>query len=150
MFPSMDPVTERIDALVDELGIEPVTEASFRRDRARLAKKFFVVYGVHEMEIDDLIRANELPEDEMVQDWIELHAVEPYVCRKAKPPDLPRETATQNESRESGFFVFGRKCRVARLVPILRPWTRSTQDSSRGPSGCLNLSRLASWHVWLH
>jgi hypothetical protein len=103
---------QTIEELVDELGIEEMTPTRFENERARLAKKFYMVYGVLAYdEIDELIRENEVRMDELVQEWINLHALSPYIQRESRPPKDAKATASQNQSRETGSFYFRRSGR---------------------------------------
>src|SRR5262249_50685844 len=88
-----------------------MTPAMFLRERARLEKQFLIPYGVHTAaEIDRMIRSGEIQESELVQDWIELHELEPYVFSNARrrPPDTRRSDDLGQEGRESGLFAFRR------------------------------------------
>jgi hypothetical protein len=98
-----------IDDLLEEFKTEPFTLADFRRERALLERRFLMTYGIHAVDIDDLVRRGELHNTELVEQWVALHALAPYVNARDRPPRPPPMQAHEeaHASRESGFFIFG-------------------------------------------
>lgn len=69
-----------IDDLLAEFGTESFTLADFQRERAELELRFLAVHGTHAEDIDAAIRRGVLPcTDSLVEEWIDLWALAPYV-----------------------------------------------------------------------
>jgi hypothetical protein len=96
-----------IDDLLEEFGSEPFTLADFRRERAQLERRFLMTYGIHAVDIDDVVRRGDLHSTELVEQWVALHALAPYVGARDRPPRPPIEAPETHAGRESGLFVFG-------------------------------------------
>lgn len=70
----------RIDDLLAEFGTEAFTLADYKRERAALERRFLAVHGTHAEDIDVAIRRGVLPcTDPLVEDWVALQALAPYV-----------------------------------------------------------------------
>lgn len=68
-----------IDDLLEECGVRPFTLEVFRREKARLEKRFLMIYAIHSSEIDEAVYEGELHQTELGDEWISLHALAPYV-----------------------------------------------------------------------
>lgn len=72
--------TASIDDLLAEFGTEPFTLADYQRERADLEKRILVKHGTHAEDIDVAIRRGVLLcTDPLVEEWVELMALAPYV-----------------------------------------------------------------------
>jgi hypothetical protein len=98
---------EEIDQLVEELGIETMTPSAFQSERRRLERQFMAIHCLAPTMINPAIRDGDIQDCDLVQEWIELMALEPYVVPKEKrrrPPEIKSEESQQG--RESGLFHF--------------------------------------------
>jgi hypothetical protein len=68
----------RIEALLEEFGDEPLTEAAFRSRSAQVEQQILDKYNVMASEIALAIKSGRLAECELVDDWIALRAFEPF------------------------------------------------------------------------
>lgn len=102
---------QTLEQLVDELGIQEMTEARFENERARLAKRFLRLYGVLAFEeIDEMICSNKVQTNDLVQQWINLHALRPYIARtraQPKPPPNVGPTSDTTGREDAARSVFG-------------------------------------------
>lgn len=61
-------------------GTDPFTLADFQRERIALERGFLAEHGTHAEDIDDTVRRGVLPcTDRLVEDWVALWALAPYV-----------------------------------------------------------------------
>lgn len=99
-------MTTTLDDLFDDPDVEELTYARFVAERGSLAKQFYLKHGVSATEISDFIRAHP-PMDELVEAWINLHAMEPYLARDSRPPKKERASAQieGRDERPSPFLV---------------------------------------------
>lgn len=68
-----------IDELLEEFGTRTFTLADFYRERSQLERKFLMTYGIHPVYIDGVIRRGELHCTTLVDQWVALHELAPYL-----------------------------------------------------------------------
>ena len=69
-----------IDDLLTRFGTKAFTAADYQRERAGLERRFLSIHGTHSEDIDVAIRRGVLPcTDPLVEEWIALQALAPYV-----------------------------------------------------------------------
>ena len=98
---------EEIDQIVEELGIEIMTPSAFQSERRRLERRFMEIHCLAPTMINPSIRDGDIQDCDLVQEWIDLMALEPYVAPKEKrrrPPQ--RKSEESQQGRESGLFHF--------------------------------------------
>lgn len=88
-----------LDDLVNDVDVEELTYAKFLAERTSLAKQFFLKHGVSAAEIADFIRSHP-PMDSLIEAWINLHAMEPFLTRDSRPPRRERPSAENEGPRE--------------------------------------------------
>lgn len=112
-----------IDDLLEEFGTKPFTLADFRREKALLERRFLMTYGIHAVDIDDVVRRGDLHTTELVEQWVSLHALAPYVGARERPPRPPVVKAHEaHASRESGSFCFRRFVQAMRRYLYWGRW----------------------------
>ena len=106
-------MTQSLDNLVDELGIEEMTYARYASERARLARTLHLKYGwpAIEEEIDAIIRSGAVHTDEVVEAWINLTALEPYIQRDSRPPKPKQVSRSAAGAAKAALAVFG--CKIS-------------------------------------
>jgi len=92
------------DQRMDELGIETMTPTLFMRERKELEQKFLEVHRVAPAMINPLIKSGEL-EGDLVEQWIELMALEPYVFPHKARKRPERSSQDPQQGRESGLSL---------------------------------------------
>lgn len=79
-------MSDNIDDFLDELGIDVMTEEAFLLERAQLEKQFLDTYGVVPERIEQQIREGGISENDLVQRWIDLQALESDARDRWVPP----------------------------------------------------------------
>jgi hypothetical protein len=70
----------RIEDLLAEFDTKPFTLADYQRERAELERRFLASHGTHAEDIDTAIRRGILLcNDPLVEEWVALQALAPYV-----------------------------------------------------------------------
>jgi hypothetical protein len=109
---------DEFDKRMEELDVDVMTPNDFIRERRRLEQRFVETYRIAAALINPLIRSGEIQDGELVEEWIRLMSLEPYVFphgSRRRPPDEKPEEPEQ-KSRESGSFLSGAShpgCRAA-------------------------------------
>jgi hypothetical protein len=127
-----------LESLVNELGIEVVTPAAFRREKDRLEHEFLLKHGIEPADIEAAVRSCELHHDDLVQQWIDLFSLEEYVfprTTKRRPPDKRVASRDDRRSRESGSFLFRATTRMkATMIRLYSSrWVRRMLSRWAGP-----------------
>lgn len=99
-------MTQTLEDLVDELGIDEMTPERFVQERARLLREFRLQFGVNAHEIDELVESGAFHTHPLVESWIDLQEMAPFLQFGERPPRRQRSGATQVEGRGSGPLHF--------------------------------------------
>lgn len=140
---------EELDKLVEELGIETMTPISFKDEQRRLEQLFKENYGLHPAMITPLIKDGDIQDCDLVQEWIELMALEPYLFpreQRRRPPDMKSEESHQG--RESGPFRFWSRAAHRSNRLYWRLWTSMRRTSFARRSSSSEPTSQGWWSGW--